>query len=136
MLFEIRIKSGLPFIYLNRELANTDLGGVIERENAIDFIFGDDFWNEENGHHVLKLRFKQSLDLDSTLRKLSEQNQIKMDAVTWINLAKICRVFRIATKDESLKEEIEAKFYVSCLESLEEAIDEFNITILMKGVST
>jgi len=134
-LIEIKIVQELPMLVLKRELTEFDLAPVTEKENSVLFILDDDAWEENDGIHTMKLRFRTAVELDKTLRNLDFEKKARMSDKHYIELSNICKVFKTDVENESDKEQAEEVHYIKSLQLLTESIDEFNMTTMMMGVT-
>jgi hypothetical protein len=130
----VKIKSGQPFLSIQRDLVNYDLAPVIERENSIMFMMDDDAWENLGDHYQISLRLRVAGDLDRELRELNKKHSIKMDQVHYTHLASICKVYKNTTHSQDAKEAVEAKHFTDSLLCIEQAITDFNLHSMMRGI--
>lgn len=133
--FSIRVIQNLPMIEFEDDLKISDLCPVTERANSVLFILDDDTWEEKNGVHTFKIKFKQAPNIDLKIRELKDNGKIKFTDNHVSNLANICKVYRVSITDISQKERTEEIHYLKTLQEISKAIDEFNLTTIMMGVS-
>jgi hypothetical protein len=133
--FIIHVIQELPIIDFENDLSISDLCPVTERANSVLFILDDDTWEEKNGVHTFKIKFKKAPNIELKIRELKDNGKIKFTDNHISNLANICKVYRISTTDISQKEKLEETHYLKTLQEISKAIDEFNLTTITMGVS-
>jgi hypothetical protein len=134
-LLEIKVIKGMPFLEPTREVTDFEFGPVTEEENSIRWIMDDNVWESKNGLHTIKIRVKCAVDLYDQIKEMSDKKEIKMDQAHWMHLASICQVHIKSTNNEDNMAEIEKSIYPQSISKLQEAIDEFNMITIFKGVS-